>query len=253
MNDSVILDVDGAIATLTLNNPDKHNRLRPDDLRRIPELLDRAEASPDLRVLILTGAGERTFCSGFDIGSIPSGPGVKGDGFEEMVTRVAAIKVPAIAALNGGVFGGAADLALACDFRIGVEGMRLFVPPARLGLHYYPSGLRRFVEKLGPSVAKRVFLTAEEFDDAELLRVGYLDWLVPRARFKKRVGELAHRIAEMAPLALAGMKRAIDEFAQVEADERPMRAAIAASYASADLREGLQAHREGRKPRFVGK
>jgi len=253
MNDSVLLAIDGAVATVTLNNPDKHNRLRPEDLRRIPQLLDQAEASPGLRVLILTGAGERSFCSGFDIGSIPSGPGVQGEGFEEMVARVASVKVPVIAALNGGVFGGAADLALACDFRLGVEGMRLFVPPARLDLHYYPAGLRRFVEKLGPSVAKRVFLTAEELSDSELLRIGYLDWLVKRAQFKERVGELAARIAGMAPLAVAGMKQAIDAFARAHADETPMRAAILQSYASQDLREGLAAQRERRKPRFAGK
>ena len=162
MSDSVLLAVDGSTATLTLNNPAKHNRLRPEDLRRIAQLLDQAEAVPDLRVVILTGAGERSFCSGFDIGSIPAGAGVEGDGFEGMVARVAAVKVPVIAALNGGVFGGAADLALACDFRIGVKGMRLFVPPARLGLHYYPDGLRRFVEKLGPNIAKRVFLENEQ-------------------------------------------------------------------------------------------
>lgn len=253
MSDTILLAQQGAIATMTLNNPAKHNRLDPADLRLIPQLLDQAEAMAGVRVLIITGAGERTFCSGFDIGSIPSGQDVSGEGFEELVARVAAVKIPTIAALNGGVFGGASDLALACDFRLGVEGMRLFVPPARLGLHYYPGGLRRFVEKLGPSVAKRVFLTVEELDAAELLRVGYLDWLVPRSEFKRRVAELAARIAALAPLAVTGMKRAIDAFALAKADEQAMRAAIRQCYASEDLQEGLRAHREGRPPKFVGK
>ena len=90
--------------------------------------------------------------------------------------------MPTLCALNGGVYGGATDMALACDFRLGVKGMRFFMPAARFGLHYYPSGLRRYTQKVSPSFAKRAFLLSEDFTDEDLLRVGYLDWLVDRAR-----------------------------------------------------------------------
>ena len=95
--------------------------------------------------------------------------------------RLEAMHMPTLCALNGGVYGGATDMALACDFRLGVRGMRFFMPAARFGLHYYPSGLRRYTQKVSPSFAKRAFLLSEDFTDEDLLRVGYLDWLVDRA------------------------------------------------------------------------
>ncbi len=161
--------------------------------------------------------------------------------------------VPVIGALNGGVFGGATDLALSCDFRIGVTGMRLFVPPARLGLHYYPNGLRRFVERLGPGVAKRMFLLAEEFSDEELKRVGYLDWLVAPDQLRARCQALVDTLLANAPLPVRGMKRAINQIARGTLDTAATRAAIAETYTSEDLQEGLAAHREKRKPVFRGR
>jgi enoyl-CoA hydratase/carnithine racemase len=131
--------------------------------------------------------------------------------------------------------------------------MRLFVPPARLGLHYYPNGLRRFVERLGPGVAKRMFLLAEEFSAEELMRVGYLDWLVSPEQLAPRCQALVATLTDMAPLALRGMKRAINQIARGSLDAAATRAAIAEAYASEDLQEGLAAHREKRKPVFRGR
>ena len=117
--------------------------------------------------------------------------------------------MPTLCALNGGVYGGATDMALACDFRLGVKGMRFFMPAARFGLHYYPGGLRRYTQKVSPSFAKRAFLLSEDFSDTELLAVGYLDWLVERAEFKDKVDEKATKLSSLAPLSMEGMKRAI--------------------------------------------
>lgn len=252
MSDTILLARDGQSATITLNIPAKHNRLGPAELQRLMDCLDQVETMVDLRALVITGAGDRTFCAGFDIGSIDSAKEASGPGFEALVDRIEAMKMPVVAALNGGVFGGASDLALACDLRLGVTGMRLFVPPARLGLHYYPNGLRRFVERLGPGVAKRMFLLAEEFDAKELMRVGYLDWLVEPSELRPRCASLVETLTAMAPLALRGMKRAINQIARGDLDTAATRAAIAQAYASADLREGLAAHREKRKPVFRG-
>ena len=128
------------------------------------------------------------------------------------------MRMPTLCALNGGVYGGATDMALACDFRLGVKGMRFFMPAARFGLHYYPGGLRRYTQKVSPSFAKRAFLLSEDFTDEALLRVGYLDWLVDRSEFAAKVDETAAKLAGLAPLSMANMKRAIEQFAQAEPD-----------------------------------
>lgn len=253
MSDTIKLAIDGPRATITLNNPAKHNRLGPAELTAFKAALDRVDAATDVRLLVITGAGEKTFCSGFDIGSIASRPDASGDGFESLVDRVEAMRMPTLAALNGGVFGGASDLALACDFRLGVRGMRLFVPPARLGVHYYPNGLRRFVERLGPGTAKRMFLLAEEFSDEELLRVGYLDWLVPAPELAGRTDAIARQALALAPLPVTGMKRAINQIARGALDEAQTKAAIAACFRSDDLKEGLAAYSEKRTPVFRGR
>ncbi|MEA2846828.1 MAG: enoyl-CoA hydratase, partial [Rhodospirillaceae bacterium] len=185
MTDTVLLTIEGPRATITLNDPAKHNRLDPAGLGLLRQAIEKADAAPGVRVTVITGAGEKTFCSGYDLGSIPSGNAARpSDGensFEKVMDRLEAMRMPTLCALNGGVYGGATDMALACDFRLGVKGMRFFMPAARFGLHYYPSGLRRYTQKVSPSFAKRAFLLSEDFTDEDLLRVGYLDWLVDRS------------------------------------------------------------------------
>jgi enoyl-CoA hydratase/carnithine racemase len=224
MTDTVLLAIDGPRATITLNDPAKHNRLDPAGLTLLRQAVDRVDADPAVRVTVITGAGDKTFCSGYDLGSISSGErqerAYDEDGFEKVMDRIEAMRMPTLCALNGGVYGGATDLALACDFRLGVRGMRFFMPAARFGLHYYPSGLRRYTQKVSPSFAKRAFLLSEDFSDSELLAVGYLDWLVDRAEFAAKVEEKAAKLATLAPLSMAGMKRAIEQFAQAAPEDR---------------------------------
>jgi len=257
MTDTVLLAIDGQRATITLNDPAKHNRLDTAGLARLREAIEAADANPDVRVTVLTGAGETTFCSGYDLGSIPSGkssrPSEGRDSFETVMDRLEAMQMPTLCALNGGVYGGATDMALACDFRLGVKGMRFFMPAARFGLHYYPSGLRRYTQKVSPSFAKRAFLLSEDFTDEDLLRVGYLDWLVERAHFPAKIDEIAARLAGLAPLSMSNMKRAIEQFAQAEPDIGRIREGIRECQTSDDLREGLAALRERRPPAFKGR
>jgi len=257
MADSILLAIAGPRATITLNDPDKHNRLDPAGLADLRRAVEAVDANPEVRVTVITGAGEKTFCSGYDLGAIPSDSKAadrpaSDDGFEQVMDRIEAMRMPTIAALNGGVYGGATDLALACDFRLGVRGMRFFMPAARFGLHYYPGGLRRYTQKVGPSFAKRAFLLSEDFDDEALLRIGYIDWLVDRAEFAARIDALATRLAGLAPLSMVNMKRAIEQYAQADPDVASIRANIRACAGSDDLREGLAALRERRPPRFRG-
>ncbi|SKA19956.1 Enoyl-CoA hydratase/carnithine racemase [Enhydrobacter aerosaccus] len=254
MTDTVLLAIDGPRATITLNDPAKHNRLDTAGLGKLREAIEAVDAHPDVRVTVLTGAGEKTFCSGYDLGSIPSGksaqPTEGRDSFESVMDRLEAMRMPTLCALNGGVYGGATDMALACDFRLGVKGMRFFMPAARFGLHYYPSGVRRYTQKVSPSFAKRAFLLSEDFTDEELLRVGYLDWLVDRQQFLAKRDEIATRLAGLAPLSMMNMKRAIEQFAQAQPDIPSIREGIRACQGSEDLQEGLSALRERRPPLF---
>lgn len=259
MTDTVLLSIEGPRATITLNDPAKHNRLDPGGLGKLRAAIDKADADPNVRVTVLTGAGEKTFCSGYDLGSIPSGKSAKPsseterDSFEAVMDRLEAMRMPTLCALNGGVYGGATDMALACDFRMGVKGMKFFMPAARFGLHYYPSGLRRYTQKVSPSFAKRAFLLSEDFSDEDLLRVGYLDWLVERGEFAQKVDETANRLAGLAPLSMSNMKRAIEQFAQAEPDIPKIRDGIRQCQTSEDLREGLSALKERRSPAFKGR
>ena len=259
MTDTVLLAIEGPRATITLNDPDKHNRLNTEGLGKLHAAIEKADADPNVRVTVLTGAGEKSFCSGYDLGSIPSGKNARPNSeterhsFETVMDRLEAMRMPTLCALNGGVYGGATDMALACDFRLGVRGMRFFMPAARFGLHYYPSGLRRYTQKVSPSFAKRAFLLSEDFSDEDLLRVGYLDWLVDRAEFHKKVDEVAAKLAGLAPLSIRNMKRAIEQFAQAEPDMPRIRDGIRECQTSEDLREGLVALREKRPPAFKGR
>src|SRR6202022_4677850 len=206
-------------AVVRLNRPREHNRLEPTDLGVLRDTFGRVDADPTIRVLILTGTG-KSFSSGFHIGALADRLAGKGgaeedrDGFERMVDRLEPLRLPTIAVLKGSVYGGGTDLALACDFRIGVGGMRLLMPAARLGIVYYESGIRRYVPRAGVPPAKRLFLAGEPLDAAELLRIGYLDEIVPAEELMARAEALAATLAANAPLAVAGLKRAINETAR---------------------------------------
>jgi len=124
------------------------------------------------------------------------------------------------------------------------------MPASRIGVHYYPGGLRRYVTRLGLGAAKRLFLAAEKIDAEELLRIGFLDALVPAGELAARVDALVERLAAHAPAAVQGMKRALNAIAAGMADEAAIARAWRESMRSADVAEGLAAHAEKRKPKF---
>jgi enoyl-CoA hydratase len=250
-----LLDIDGARATIRLNRPKHLNRLQPDDLEALLKLFDRIEADPALRVLVLTGTG-RAFSAGFDLGSVaeraasaPEQPSA-GSAFEVVANRLEDLAIPTICRLNGGVYGGATDLALACDFRIGVDTGEMFMPAARLGLHYYRSGIVRYVSRLGVDNAKRLFLTAQKIDAREMLRIGYLTAMVPADALDQEVDRLAGVLAGNAPVAMRGMKRAINEFARGRLDEEAADRRARDSMRGAEIKEGIKAFAEKRPPKF---
>jgi enoyl-CoA hydratase len=249
-----VLDIDGARATIRLNRPRHLNRLQADDLDALLKLFDRIEADSAMRVLVLTGTG-RAFSAGYDLGSIAERAAsaqeqTAGSAFEIVVNRLEDLAVPTICRLNGGVYGGSTDLALACDFRIGIDRCEMFMPAARLGLHYYKSGIRRYVSRLGVDNAKRLFLTAEKIGAAEMLRIGYLTAMVPPEALDEEVDKLAAILAGNAPVAMRGMKRAINEIARGRLDEAAADQRHRDSMRSAEIKEGIAAFAEKRRPKF---
>jgi enoyl-CoA hydratase len=249
-----ILTIEGARATIRLNRPKHLNRLQPEDLEALKQSFDRIEADAAIRVLVLTGTG-RAFSAGYDLNSVAdrassTDEDTAGSAFEVMVNRLEDLSVPTICRLNGGVYGGSTDMALACDFRIGVDTAEMFMPAARLGLHYYKSGIRRYVSRLGTDNAKKLFLTAERIDAAEMLRIGYLTAMVPVAALDEEVDRLATILAGNAPMAMRGMKRTINEIARGKLDEAAADQRARDSMSGAEIKEGVAAFAEKRPPRF---
>jgi enoyl-CoA hydratase len=250
-----VFTLDGARATIRLNRPKHLNRLQPEDLEALTHLFDRIEADPAIRVLVLTGTG-RAFSAGYDLGSIAERAATDpeqqtaGSAFEVVANRLEDFGVPTICRLNGGVYGGSTDLALACDFRIGVDTAEMFMPAARLGLHYYTSGIRRYVSRLGADNARKLFLTAQKIDAPEMLRIGYLTAAVPYEALDEEVDKLASLLAGNAPVAMRGMKRTINEFARGNLDEAAADRRARDSMRSAEIREGIKAFAEKRAPKF---
>lgn len=240
-------------ATITLNRPRHLNRLHREDLQALQSHIAQLAADRTLRVVVLTGRG-RAFCAGFNLQELEQleAAGRDPQQFEHTVDALEALPVPTIARLAGGVWGGAIDLALACDFRVGVTGMELRMPAARLGLHYYPSGLQRYVSRLGLAAAKRLFLLAETVSAAELLELGYLDQLVDPSALDSAVERLAQSLLAGAPLALQGMKQSLNEVSRGgwQSDTIRQRERLCAN--SLDMAEGLAAFAQRRAALFKG-
>ena len=232
------LNIAGAVATIRFERPSEHNRIDPDDIAILRRHLDKIAASPDVRVVVFTGAGNKTFSSGFTVGAILKR---LDRSFEDLLDAVERFPLPTICALNGSVYGGATDLALCCDVRIGVRGTEMFMPAARFGLHYYPGGLRRFVAAVGLTQAKRIFLTAQKLRADEMLRIGFLTELVARSALDRRVAEYVAAIKDCEPSVVKSMKDQLNALGRGALDEGQSRTAYEASVASSELKRRLAA------------
>jgi enoyl-CoA hydratase/carnithine racemase len=245
-----VLAIEGGVARITLRRPRQANRLAVEDLATLRALLDEVNACAAVRVLVLAGEG-RHFCAGFDLGAL--GAIDAGARFGELADALEAARPITIARLHGGAYGGAADLALACDFRLGGPAVEMFVPAARIGLHFYAGGLRRFVDRLGLATAKQVLLAGRTFDAAGLQACGYLDQLLPDLdTLDAALQALVDELLGMAPLALLPMKQHLNAIAAGRLDAERLAADIVRARDSADLREGQAAWSGKRPAQFKG-
>ena len=243
------LQIAGHVARITLRRPDQANRLEPDDLAALMDHIAEVNASDEVLVLQLQAEG-KYFCSGYDISRIGASRAVA---FDAVVNAIEDAKPVTIAVLQGSAYGGATDIALACDFRLGCQGIDMFMPAARLGLHFYQRGLERYVSRLGLDNAKRLFLTAERIDAQEMLSIGFLTQLETREGLADAAARLVETLSNMAPIPLLGMKKHLNRIARGTLDVADLQRDIGRSMASADLLEGQRAWAEKRKPDFAGR
>lgn len=257
-----LLNVTGPLATITLNRPGKRNRLENEDLQTLLDCFAQIQADPSIRVLLLTARVNQpqpVFCAGYNVQQLDAQDG--GTVFARVPDALERLNAVTLCALGGSVFGGATDLALACDLRVGVRDMVLRMPAAALGLHYYPSGLRRYVARLGLQFAKRVFLTARDVTAQELLAAGYLDQLVDAGELDSTVQDLARHLCSLAPLALQGMKQSLNALGDLQAGGADAPADVMGAIAgrearcqvSEDFAEGRAAFAARRPAVFVGR
>jgi enoyl-CoA hydratase/carnithine racemase len=246
------LSIEGKTAVITLNNPESANRLTVDDLDTLQQHISEVNQNQDIGVLVIKSTG-KYFCSGFDISSLDESAKEKSLLFEVVVNALEDCRPITIAAVQGGVYGGATDLVLACDFRIGSQAAEMFMPAAKLGIHFYQRGLVRYVSRLGVDTAKRLLLTAEKIQSAEMKDIGFLTQLVKPEDLDSAIDKLIQQLMVMAPLAILGMKKHINRIANNTLNVDELNQDIALAQNSEDLQEGRSAWSEKRAPVFKGR
>ena len=247
------------VTRLTIDNPAKRNALDHDVLDALAGVLPALEA----RCLLLTAEG-KVFSAGYDIGALPqddfarAAEAIVAHPFTAAIEALDAYSFPVLAALNGHAIGGGLELALSCDLRVCSADARMGMPPARLGLIYSHTGLRKFLDAIGAPRTRELFFTARNIGAEEALSWGLVGEVVPADEVAARGVELAAEIAANAPLSLLGNKRVIGELLAARgaldtAVEEELVALRDACFGSEDFFEGVRAFAEKRAPRWQGR
>ena len=247
------------VLRLSFDNADKRGALDHAILDSITEAVEQAEA----RAIIITGSGD-FFSSGYDIGHLPAesfaedAEKLVAHPFTNALEALDATNLPTVCAVNGPAIGGGLELALSCDLRVSVDSAKFGMPPAKLGLVYSHTGMRRFIDAIGVPRTRELVLVGRRIDAATALQWGLVNDLAPAAELEARALSLASELAGNAPLSISGNKRVIRELLKAQSElasdvEAELIALREASFASEDMREGIVAFGEKRPPRWQGK
>ena len=257
----LLVDVASAVAVVTFNNPGKRNALSSEMRAALPGLLEALQADREVRVVVVTGAGDKAFASGADISEFAdrrTSPAARAE-----YDRVSAVlsrswhglDKPLIAMIRGFCLGGGLFTALQADFRVASDDSQFGVPAARLGVGPGFAGVTALTDLIGPAWTSEMLFSARRFSAAEALQMGLVNRVVPAASLRDDVMSLAQSIAQNAPLTVVASKAAIRE-ASRSPDRRDMgrvEAMIEACFRSDDYREGQRAFAERRPPAFTGR
>ncbi len=250
----------GAVAEIVLARPEARNALSVEMCRALVAALDRVERS-EARAVLLRGEG-KVFCSGADFAAV-SGPGGLDflPAFEEMLETVAAFRLPTVACIQGGAFGGGFQLATVCDFRIAAADAKLGIPAARIGIVVNFENVQRLVRLAGVARAKEILMAGRTFTGAEAEAAGIVTRAVPADELEDAARDFAAELAALSPSSVQGAKAAIGLVERALSDARSSHAPetesidalVEHAYRSDDLQEGLAAMAERRAPRFRGR
>jgi enoyl-CoA hydratase/carnithine racemase len=251
-----------AVLRIRISNPERRNVLDHEILDALAETLPRLDRGIETRCLLITGAPP-AFSAGYDLASIPSetferdAEALVAHPFHDAMEALASHPWPTVAAINGHCLGGGLELAITCDLRICAAGAKLGMPPAKLGLVYSHTGLRKFINVIGLARTKELFLTGRNFAAERAERFGLVNEVVDDDVLEDASVALAEGIAANAPLSMRGNKRAIEVLGAnpvlSEQQEGGLIALRESCFSSADLREGIEAFAEKRKPRWQGR
>jgi enoyl-CoA hydratase/carnithine racemase len=251
-----------AVARLRLDIPEKRNALDHEVLDALAEVLPTLDRGIEVRCVILTGTG-KMFSAGYDIAQIPAesferdAEALVAHPFHDALEVLAAHPWPVLAAINGHCLGGGLELALTCDLRLCAAGAKLGMPPAKLGLIYGHTGLRKFIATIGVARTKELFMTGRNISAERAEQIGLVNEVVPAEEIERAAVDLAAEIAANAPLSLKGNKYAIETLVAnpvlTDDQERELVELRESCFSSADFREGIEAFGEKRPPRWTGR
>ena len=257
----ILVERDGHVARVVINRPNRRNALSFAAWQSLAAAFDNLSADPEVRVVVLTGAGERAFCAGNDISEFAEKRSTpeQVEAYDQVISHayevIGGIDKPLIARVRGFAVGGGFELMQLCDLQIASAGARFAMTPARLGLGYKLHDVQLLVDRIGPRAAREMLFTGRLFDAAEAERLGLVTRVVQDEDLDAAVDVCAQEIAANAPLSVRAIKVAIGEALKPPADRDRARcdALAAACNESEDYREGQSAFAEKRAPEFRGK